>query len=397
MRKVHLLTVSLSALAALSVHGVALAWPAPAPVPAPVLPPNSATRSDVPVTPVPAGFGHYCSLRYQGGGWAFLTTGAGTDPCRDALTSTPGGTIERAGLWSLSGKNNVLVRCGGDLRIYSGAGSAPTGQAYTEAQGKVGCVFVVSPAKLPVFSRPYGKSVVFQPNADVDVSHSNGFDYAQFGRKLDATMFGQTGTSWSIIDRFGKGHSSGADGHDGHDWVMPRGKPILAVADGLVLAARKRDVTAFNCGATDNEKFQAEIYVLHTVGTGTYQERFVSYYAHMSAMKVATGDRVTRGQQLGSAGDTGCSSTDHLHMGVSRLTNLTGSRYHNFRPLDVAHGDTGFGSRIDPYGWQAPKHVDPWAWMYLGDITDPWATYHDPGAFSLDLWRSGQAPPAANW
>lgn len=68
-----------------------------------------------------------------------------------------------------------------------------------------------------------------------------------------------------------------------------------------------------------------------------------------------------------------------------------------FAPVDRAHGDNGFGQRIDPYGWQAPKHIDPWAWMYLGDIDDGWDIYRDAGAFSIELWDTNAAPPAANW
>jgi len=355
---------------------------------------SAALRNDFPAIPAPAGYGHYCSLSYPGGLWAFSTTGPGTDPCGDMLKSSPGGKIERAGLWHTSGPNNVLVRCGGDVRIYKDDGSKATAKAFTDAGDKKGCVFTVSAVSLPVFGKPYGTP---SPIPEPDVSHTNGFDYAQFGKQLDPTMFGQSGGPSSIVDRFGRGHASGQDGHDAHDYPMPKGKPIRAVAEGLVLAARSRDVTSFNCGTTDEKKFQTEIYVLHAIGTGEYQERFVSYYAHLDTMAVVTGANVTRGQQLGTAGTRGCSSTPHLHLGVTRIRNLTGARFLAFAPTPDGHGDNGFGSRIDPYGWQAPKHVDPWAWMYLGDFKDAWLTYHDPGAFSVNLWLPGFAPPAANW
>lgn len=152
---------------------------------------NAATRTDVPVTPEPPGFGHYCSLSYPGGGWSFATTGSNTDPCGDLRKQAPGGTIERAGLWSLSEANNVLVRCGSETRIYRDQGSKGTAQAYAEAQGKKSCIFTVSPAKLPIFGKPYGKTNAKQSNPDEDVTHTNGFDYAQFGKTLEPSMFGQ--------------------------------------------------------------------------------------------------------------------------------------------------------------------------------------------------------------
>ena len=74
---------------------------------------HAAYAQAVPVTPVPPGYGHYCSVSYPGGGWAFATlSGTDTDPCQDLLQSSWGGTIQRAGLWATKGDNNVLVAAG---------------------------------------------------------------------------------------------------------------------------------------------------------------------------------------------------------------------------------------------------------------------------------------------
>src|SRR5687768_1648562 len=67
-----------------------------------------------PIIAVPSGYGNYCSVTYPSGGWALVTSPTHiSDPCGDILRSSPGGTIQRAGLWSVNGDNNVLTRCTG--------------------------------------------------------------------------------------------------------------------------------------------------------------------------------------------------------------------------------------------------------------------------------------------
>jgi murein DD-endopeptidase MepM/ murein hydrolase activator NlpD len=53
------------------------------------------------------------TLSYASGGFAFDWGGATSDPCASMLASSPGGTIARAGPYSLSGDNNVVARCSG--------------------------------------------------------------------------------------------------------------------------------------------------------------------------------------------------------------------------------------------------------------------------------------------
>lgn len=167
---------------------------------------------------------------------------------------------------------------------------------------------------------------------------------------------------------------------------------MLAVADGIVRAARWRDVTAFGC---KDKSPQGEIYVEHRIGNGEYAERFLVSYSHVSKISVKAGDRVTRGQVIGKSGDTGCSTAPHLHFGVFRLTNLAGHRSFSLTMPASGYGISGISGMIDPFGWNAPKDIDPWAWRFLGNHNDSiLGTVRDPGAFSLYLWRAGQAPPA---
>jgi murein DD-endopeptidase MepM/ murein hydrolase activator NlpD len=362
---------------------------------------HDAYAQAVPVTPVPAGYGHYCSISYPGGGWAFATLpGIDSDPCEALLRSSWGGTIERAGLWATKGANNVLVRCGNDIGILRDTGSNATSVAYNNSAGKKNCIFTVAPAKLPVFGYPYGKTTPSQLHPSLDVSVGRGFDHDVYNQALKASDYGQpAGHPHSIgdknwIDRVGRQRCSDnrdhvhSDGEAAYDLGMPAGKPITAMAAGIVRRARWRDVSAYGCG---NDK-QGEVYIEHQVGTGEYAERFVTYYAHMSSITVKTGDTVARGQTIGGAGNTGCSGGNHLHFSVMRLTNLSGHRSYTFETTEAGYGVNGIHGVIDPFGWAAPKHIDPWAWRFLGYQGDA-NSLPQPGAFSIYLWRDGVTVP----
>lgn len=58
---------------------------------------------------------------------------------------------------------------------------------------------------------------------------------------------------------------------------------------------------------------------------------FVTYYAHLNARYVATGDRVSKGQVIGRAGSTGNSTGPHLHFEVR----YHGSAYNPLRYISI--------------------------------------------------------------
>jgi murein DD-endopeptidase MepM/ murein hydrolase activator NlpD len=357
---------------------------------------TSANAADAPIIHTPKGYGHYCSVSYSDGKTGFVTlTEADSDPCGQILKERPGGTIDRAGIWSVGGMNNVLVRCGGDIRIYHVRGPKATAVAGDDANGKKHCVFTVAPETLAIFSKPYGVRAG-EVSADQGVSHAQGFDFdglfdlpvgnaAPQLHVMDVTMFGQPGGKTTYVDHLGRAHSDAVENHDGHDLPMADGKPLLAVADGIVRAARFRPVSG--CKTPE----QGEIYIEHRVGTGEYAERFLTYYAHVEDIKVKPGQAVKSGDTVGHSGHSGCASGPHLHFGVSRLTNLTGQRSLTPEFPLSGHGDTAYAGRIEPFGWHAPAHVDPWAWMFIGTFIDggTGAKITDAGAFSITLWKPG--------
>lgn len=80
--------------------------------------------------------------------------------------------------------------------------------------------------------------------------------------------------------------------HQGLDISGTIGDPVYAAADGLVEQATANGATGFSC--------YGHVIVLHHPQWG--EDR--TFYAHLSAMAVAPGDRVQVGQRIGSIGNT---------------------------------------------------------------------------------------------
>jgi len=332
----------------------------------------------------PVGMGNYCSMSWPSGGWAFASDTNGGDPCKWLISQSPaGGVIQRKGLYANNNWNRVVYRCYppnfGWVGIYQGWGNAPLTWAYDAAKNKPGCIFNVSPTAMPIFDAPFPLSTVY--------SHVTGFDFAKAPyNTLNVPLeFGQPGSATAtIVDWKGRDKSKGyINNHSGHDWPMPRGTPIYAVADGTVVIARDWLST---CTGSDSA-VQKEVAIRHTVTGGSgYYERFLTYYAHFQSYVVKTGQVVKKGQLIGYSGNSGCSTAPHLHFGVIRLTNTADKleeTVHFFFPPQ--HSDAS-DKDIDSYGWDAPKGFDPWAWKA-----------YPSGALSLNLWRPGQAPSVGNW
>ena len=345
--------------------------------------------------------GRYCSMTWPTGGWALvLHPNLTQDPCGEIKkNSNPGGTVQRAGLYSVYGYNNVAVRCdanAGWVQLGIGIGGGPFGYTYNlAAEGKhQSCIFTGSPRELPIFNTPFPEYA--------QVTHGTGVDFARAPYKTLnlAGEFGQPGASTAAqeVDWLGRDETAGkfVNDHDGHDLVMPAGTPILAAAGGIVLAARFRDVSQIpqaNCPGMI--KIQGEVWIEHTISGGAggqYDEHFVTFYAHLSTIDVIAGNKVQQGQSLGLSGDTGCSSQAHMHFGTFRISNT--ADYLAF-PLQI---NTDFSAgkdqnssnlwqvMIDPYGFYAPAGFDPWAWKA-----------YPLGALSVNLWLPNQAPNTGAW
>jgi murein DD-endopeptidase MepM/ murein hydrolase activator NlpD len=94
-------------------------------------------------------------------------------------------------------------------------------------------------------------------------------------------------------------------GHNGVDIGAPVGSPILAAAEGIVLAAKP---SGYNGG------YGKMIIISHPNGTQTV-------YGHLSSVYVTTGQSVSKGEQIGESGNTGRSTGPHLHFEVRGAEN----------------------------------------------------------------------------
>ena len=89
--------------------------------------------------------------------------------------------------------------------------------------------------------------------------------------------------------------------HDGIDYAAGCGQALLAGADGVVTSKYYSDVFGYRL----------------FVNVGTAKGKGITLvYNHAAGYSVAVGDRVDRGQVIGSVGDTGWSTGCHLHFTV---------------------------------------------------------------------------------
>jgi murein DD-endopeptidase MepM/ murein hydrolase activator NlpD len=86
--------------------------------------------------------------------------------------------------------------------------------------------------------------------------------------------------------------------HEGVDFSAPIGTDIYATGDGVVSSADRSKTGYGN-----------QIVIDHGFG-------YKTMYAHLQSFKVRAGERVTRGQIIGTVGSTGKSTSPHLHYEV---------------------------------------------------------------------------------
>jgi len=125
------------------------------------------------------------------------------------------------------------------------------------------------------------------------------------------------------------------DGHDGYDYGLYF-EPVAAAASGTVMLANWLDPNCHSCLSGQT------IEINH--GNG-----LLTFYGHLSQIKVSKGQHVSRGQVIGISGMTGSATGPHLHFGV----------------YNIHRSQTP----VDPYGWSG-SYPDPYQW----DQGDLWLT-----------------------
>ena len=86
--------------------------------------------------------------------------------------------------------------------------------------------------------------------------------------------------------------------HTGMDFAAPRGTAIQVTGDGVVEAVKKK------AGG-----YGRHVIINHGFG-------YKTLYGHMQDIEVKVGQKVTRGQRIGTVGNTGTSTAPHLHYEV---------------------------------------------------------------------------------
>jgi hypothetical protein len=365
-------------------------------------------------TPAPAGYGNYCSVTDPtNGGWALWAVTSGDSCAQLSRKVGPKSIVRRAGLWSIKGNNNVMVRCDGGVLYY---GRSTGNAAITWIFSRVtktnhNCYFIISPTQLAAFGLPFKLTAI---------SGTSVFGYhlrqLGFSAPWDVAEFGHIGNDACEVDRTGtRTHTCTivipdvknpyAVPEAAYDWSIAKDTPILAVADGVIRASYGRPVDS-SCGPEP----QQELFLETQVGQGQYAEHFVAAYHHMNDKPDVTkpailahvaswggkpmapaGTTVHKGDVIAYNGSTGCSGGPHLDFMAFRLTNLTGARSYLFQAVPSGYtGVNGWQGVFDPFGWSAPKGVDPLAYKFLGlgnpDHAPP--TITDLGTFSINVWDS---------
>jgi hypothetical protein len=141
--------------------------------------------------------------------------------------------------------------------------------------------------------------------------------HAQFGdpnatpdRYVYAIPF-QAGGAHRIIQGMGGSFSHTGSNQHAVDFECPEGTPVVAARDGVVVAL---NAAATGHGTTNEwTSYALTNFVLVAHADGT-----IGQYMHLApdGVDVHAGARVKRGQVLGRSGNTGYSTTPHLHFQV---------------------------------------------------------------------------------
>lgn len=113
-------------------------------------------------------------------------------------------------------------------------------------------------------------------------------------------VFPVTGSSAKVGSVFGDERDGGRRKHEGIDIFAGKGTPLVAVSEGVVTVVRTDEIGG------NNITLQPDEYTWN------------AYYAHLDKMYVQQGQWVSKGQLIGTVGNTGNAqtTTPHLHFGI---------------------------------------------------------------------------------
>lgn len=115
------------------------------------------------------------------------------------------------------------------------------------------------------------------------------------------------------------------DGLDSLDFAIVEGTPLHAIADGIIILARKdRNKNTYVEGQTSDT---GNCVVLQFNAQGGV---FYVTYMHMKTVSVQEGELVSSGQIIGTSGNTGYSNGAHLHLQIRKDSGFSGEVQRNY-------------------------------------------------------------------
>lgn len=135
--------------------------------------------------------------------------------------------------------------------------------------------------------------------------------YPFFGDFATTLKFAENPNDPSILASY---NQFGVKNHDGVDFALPIGTPVVAIDDGEITDKPEK-----------GSDYGTTIVAKHAWGR--------SYYGHLSSIRAIKNQKIKKGEVIGSSGNSGLSTGPHLHFGIDPL---------NFDPLN------GYLGKIDP-------------------------------------------------
>lgn len=208
-------------------------------------------------------------------------------------------------LWANDIRNQNMIRLGDELVILP-----ITGVQYTVKKGdtllsiakqfKGNAEEIMSFNSLPVGAALSLGAILIIPDGEIAIP-------SQIKTGGGANRFAQFPSYDSYFFRpiAGGRKSRGIHGYNGIDLANSCGLPVFASAEGRVIAAR---ASGWNGG------YGQYVVITHPFGPQTL-------YAHLNALFVQLGQRISQGQAIGAIGSTGNSTGCHIHFEVRGARN----------------------------------------------------------------------------
>jgi murein DD-endopeptidase MepM/ murein hydrolase activator NlpD len=135
--------------------------------------------------------------------------------------------------------------------------------------------------------------------------------------------------------QFGQNGSLERGNHEGIDIISKKGTPVIAAASGVVISSFYRPL------------FGNRILIDH--GSDNNGIFIMSRYVHLDKRLVKKGDKVTRGQQVGTLGSTGllAGGFPHLHFELRTGVNPEISKSKTYNPHKFWAGGVGVVTCFD--------------------------------------------------